>query len=426
MKRSKVENISAQTAAVKDYLLINPYCDEENLLHDLKMTRNTLYRILYGLSGDSAIYEDKRQLKIIKNGKKLSLDDIVEYLEKNLDDRWVFKKTERLLYLYQLLHSRIPYGGAEMGLILDNYKKIMKDYSERLPSDDSIRRMIYRDINELEEMGIVIKRPSTTNRKYSLEEVYLPKLPPESAAAVYTSMLLYDNTLLEPVIAAARKEMEKTFVKNKQISHYVENIKNRIYVVGDTLARPERFSGILGNLIKAVTENIRVRIVYLHRDGSEAKRKLEPLGMVCKRSVWYLLARRVGEANNEIRVYRVDQIKSVSLNEREIFEYPGDFNLHEYIKSSWGIFCNDPVQKVKVKFSSEVAFRLKNIKYHPSQRILTEYKDGSLLVEYEVCGLVEMQSWLMQWGDDAEVIAPEELRESIREKAKKILEKYSC
>ncbi|SHH19626.1 WYL domain-containing protein [Thermosyntropha lipolytica DSM 11003] len=425
MRRSKVENISAQTAAIKDYLLQNPYCEEEDLLNNLKISKNTLYRILLGLADDVTVYENDRELKIMRKGSRLTRDDIVKYLEENLYERSLFKKTERLLYLYNLLHSRIPYGGAEMELILKHYKEIMSNYGEELPAESSIKRMIYRDINELEEMGIVINRPSKENRKYALKEVYLPKLPPESAAAVYTSMLLYDNTLLEPVIAAARLELEKSFVRNKKVSHYAENIKNRIYVVGDTLASPERFGDILGKLIKAVTENIKIKIVYMHRDGTEGERWLEPLGMVCKRSVWYLLARKSGKKNSEVRVYRVDQIKSIYLREREVFTYPEDFCLHEYIKASWGIYCNDPVQKVVIKFSPEVAFRLKTIKYHPSQKILTEYADGSLLVEYEVCGLIEMQSWLMQWGENAEVISPESLRIALQERAQKILEKYN-
>lgn len=423
MKKTKVKNISAQTAAIKDYLASNPYCEEEELLENLKMTRNTLYHILLGLVDDSTVCENKTDFRLIKNGSKLQVKEISEYMDKSKTSNVEIKKAERLLYLYNLLHSRIPYGGVDMDIILKSYREIMRSYGEEGRSDSTVKRMIYRDIKSLEEIGIAINRPADDkNKKYSLKEIYLPKLPAESAAAVYTSMLLYNDTLLEPVIAAAREELEKSLLKTRQIPY---KIQQRIYVVGDTLAEPKEFGDILGQLIRAVSNNFRIKIVYMQRDGSEVERILEPLGMICKRSVWYLIAKKLNDKESEIRIYRVDQIKHIYLREMEAFNYPEDFSLHEYIKSSWGVFCNDPVQKVSIKFSPSVAFRLKTIKYHPSQNLIKEYEDGSLLVEYEVCGLIEMQSWLMQWGEDAEVISPEKLRLGIRKTAEKILAKYN-
>ncbi|MBO8158498.1 WYL domain-containing protein [Thermosyntropha sp.] len=424
--KNKVVTISHWTANIKDYITSSPFCEEEKLLSDLNINRRTLYSILAGLVEDNSVCMDKKQFKIIKNGKNLSIDEVIEYLQKNNSRRTKLQQTERLLYLYNLLHSNIPNGGIEMNKIIESYKELMLNSCEEIPADSALRRMIYRDLNALENMNISLVRPRENRRgKYGLREIYLPKLPAESAALVYTSMLPYRNTLLEPVVAAAQEELEKAIRRAKPVPDYIEKIRQRIYVIGDTLVSPQKFGDTLGKLIKAVTHNFRIKIIYSYRDGSEEGRVLDPLGMVCKRSVWYLVARKVVDNKPEYRVYRVDQIKHVYLRESEVYEYPENFSLHNYISSSWGVFCNDPIRTVRVKFMPSVAFRLKNVKYHPTQKIVQECDDGSIIVEYEVCGLVEMKSWMMQWGDEAEVIEPEELRKSIVETAAKILNKYS-
>ena len=193
-------------------------------------------------------------------------------------------------------------------------------------------------------------------------------------------------------------------------------------VLGDTLANPQEFGNNLGKLIRAVGESYRIKIGYINNEGRKSERLLEPLGLVCKRSVWYLEPGK-GEAG-EYRTFRVDQIISLSVRDSEVFKYPADFSLDEYFGCSWGVFNNDRLETVRLKFSPQVARRVKNLHYHSSQKIVEECPDGSVVLEFEVCGLLEMQSWILQWGTAVEVLEPVELRGEIREIAISIAEKY--
>jgi proteasome accessory factor B len=160
---------------------------------------------------------------------------------------------------------------------------------------------------------------------------------------------------------------------------------------------------------------------YCNNQGKETERILEPLGLVCKRGVWYLFA------NNKIdghRTFRVDQIQSLRTRENERFEYPQGYSLQEQIKSSWGVFCNDEVSRVRLKFSPAVAHRVQNLRYHISQRLIETCPDGSVIMQFEVCGLLELQSWILQWGNQVEVLEPAILREDICEIARQIADKY--
>ena len=50
--------------------------------------------------------------------------------------------------------------------------------------------------------------------------------------------------------------------------------------------------------------------------------------------------------------------------------------------------------------------------------------DGSVIMQFEVCGLLELQSWILQWGNQVEVLEPAILREDICEIARQIADKY--
>src|SRR5439155_25127484 len=70
----------------------------------------------------------------------------------------------------------------------------------------------------------------------------------------------------------------------------------------------------------------RLEVVSRHYDsGEEAKRVLDPLGLVLKAGVWYLVASRDGES----RTYRISRIRSARvLNEES--SRPPDFDLPAY------------------------------------------------------------------------------------------------
>jgi predicted DNA-binding transcriptional regulator YafY len=51
-------------------------------------------------------------------------------------------------------------------------------------------------------------------------------------------------------------------------------------------------------------------------------------------------------------------------------------------------------------------------------------KDGSIVLTMEVSGLVEVISWVLGFGRQAEVIAPEHLRQAVAEEIAAAMGKY--
>ncbi|MEN6350958.1 MAG: WYL domain-containing protein [Syntrophomonas sp.] len=101
-----------------------------------------------------------------------------------------------------------------------------------------------------------------------------------------------------------------------------------------------------------------------------------------------------------------------------------NFSIREHISNSWGVFYDDDVQTVKLRFSPQVARRVMNLNYHPSQQLVERGKDGSVTLQFEVCGLRELRSWVLQWGDMVEVLEPAYLRDKILKDVRAIARKY--
>lgn len=409
-----------QVVALKNYLAEQPDQTEKQVMEALGFKKNTLYRLLSNLANDPMICVEGK-FPVLARGRQLSLRVVENYLDNLEKDKAEGPKpAERLLYLYINLHNSIPFGGLSMKEIKRGYEELIEQSGGKAPSDSALKRMIYRDLVELEGIGIAIERPSTGSPQYCLVERYLPKLSPDSAAAVYVSMLLYENTLLDKATTCAKNEIEKTFFKNAGMKAGL--FSERIYVIGDTLAHPDEFGDTLGKLVRAVVESFEQKISYAKVNGEFSERIIRPVGMVCKRNVWYVIA--FAPERNDYRTFRVDQIMSIVNHEHNTFKYPKDFNIIQHIGDSWGVYCDDPVNKVRLRFSRKVANRVKNLRYHHSQEIIEESRDGSLIVEFEACGFKELQTWILQWGPEVEVLEPLDLREQVQERARQVVKLY--
>ncbi|NLB18544.1 MAG: WYL domain-containing protein, partial [Syntrophomonadaceae bacterium] len=267
--------------------------------------------------------------------------------------------------------------------------------------------------------GIIVERPSTGILKYCLRDKYLPKLPFEQASSLYVSMLLFEDTILDQVSHSAKEEFEKAFFKDSPGES--AKINERIHVVGDTLDNPDEFSGKFTKLVTAVINSYQIEITYVKLLGDVSKRIIKPLGLVYKRGVWYTVAESTDK--NEYRTFRMDQIIDIRLT-NTMFDFPDDFSLEEHIGSSWGVFTNDEVQLVKLRFSPAVASRIKNLRYHRSQEVLEELPDRSVIISLKVCGLIELKGWLLQWGKEVEVLEPYSLRQQLLEAAREVVQIY--
>jgi proteasome accessory factor B len=131
----------------------------------------------------------------------------------------------------------------------------------------------------------------------------------------------------------------------------------------------------------------------------------------------YLIGYGESADRNGITTFKVNRIKEVTILDED-FAIPEDFNIEKLIGSSWGVMWGDEII-VKLKFSANVARRVKETTWHQSQQ-LQDLPDGGCILTVQVGSTLEMTPWIRGWGPDVEVLEPSELRNQFEEWAKKL------
>src|SRR5947209_6978830 len=175
-------------------------------------------------------------------------------------------------------------------------------------------RTIHRDMMSLSAAGVPIVAERGARGGWMLMEGYRTNLTGLSDAEVQALFVTRPEKLLADLHLVLPK-------LNPQLA------RQRIYVDIRGWNRANEPVPHLPALQDAVWRDRGVRILY--GDDHVAERVLEPLGLVAKGSVWYLVARIDGD----IRSYRVSRVREVTILD-ESFARPENFDLAEFWETS--------------------------------------------------------------------------------------------
>lgn len=178
---------------------------------------------------------------------------------------------------------------------------------------------------------------------------------------------------------------------------------------------------VFEHLSRAVLEGREVEFSYRKPQSAEPEsRRVEPYHLANRENAWYLLG--FDRARGAMRTFAVSRVQQVTLGHRK-FERPADFSPEKYYAKSFGAFVGAGDHRVVIRFKPEAASEVRERFWHESQ----EAKDmphGGLELSMHLDSLDEIQRWVLGWGDEAEVIAPAELRARVQGAAKAIAKLY--
>lgn len=161
----------------------------------------------------------------------------------------------------------------------------------------------------------------------------------------------------------------------------------------------------LETLQRAVIEGVRVELDYRGRDGRGSSRTVDPLGLVVKNNVWYLVA---GTAAGQ-RTFRVSRVRSVQLTAEATIR-PDDFDLAR----AWSSIVTDmdaqraPV-RVRLRTDPAIADVLRWMFGNRAGSGATG-PDGRIEVELRAQSELMVARQLAGFADGLEVVAPESVR----------------
>ncbi|WP_319585362.1 WYL domain-containing protein [uncultured Desulfobulbus sp.] len=155
----------------------------------------------------------------------------------------------------------------------------------------------------------------------------------------------------------------------------------------------------------------RLEIEYRSPGGEPKWRQVDPYHGVRFEGDWYV----VGHCHlrGAIRTFSLARMVTARKG-RERFALPAHFDFRRLFGSHFGIHWGEGEAEVRIRFAAHAAAYVRERLWHPSQTIL-EQPDGSLIMTMTVNHLLELKRWILSWGDAAQVLAPIELVNDLRE-----------
>ena len=78
----------------------------------------------------------------------------------------------------------------------------------------------------------------------------------------------------------------------------------------------------------------------------------------------------------------------------------------------FGIIWKDKFQKVRIRFTPEVAPYIRERQWHSSQKA-KDLRTGGLILEFTTNHLNEVKDWVLSWGPNATVLGPQPLADQV-------------
>lgn len=128
--------------------------------------------------------------------------------------------------------------------------------------------------------------------------------------------------------------------------------------------------------------------------------------------------------HGEVRTFAIDRIRSCEYT-RHGFAPPDIAGTVGRMALSWsGIVQNDGSEDVVVEFAPAVAQRVRESSWHPSRKF-EELPGGGVRLSLTLPVLFDFVPWVLGWGPEARVIAPDALKEQIAEQTKLAAAQYA-
>ncbi len=269
------------------------------------------------------------------------------------------------------------------------------------------QRTIYRDIDTLGAAGI----PVYTNKgkgggirlldNFVLNKSMLSEKEQIDILSSLQSLKALNVQDVEPVL----KKLEVLFGKNN--TSWIDVDFSRW---GSNPDERDRF-----NLFKtAILNKKMVSLDYYGPNGEKTERTIEPLKLVLKGYAWYVYA--FCHMKNDFRTFKVSRIKNLMIKERSFIRNAPE----NFVMESKEV--NIKTIRIVLKIHSKSAFRVFDEFESDS---ITESPDGCFFVSVDLPDEEWLYAYILSFGEDAEVIEPKNIRNSLKNKLKECLKKYS-
>jgi len=286
------------------------------------------------------------------------------------------------------------------------------------------RRTIFRDLKELEAMGVPYHYDSAKGGYVLEPEFFLPPIDLNLKEALSILMLAHkvsDQVQLpfsrSALLAALKIENNLPAEIRRYCQRALRSISARAAAQAP-MPSPAGLDNTFARLQNALTKKRKVRIRYHSLlEGREIDVELSPYHLFYNRRAWYVLG--YSSLHKSVRTFKLNRIRALEPTDR-CFIDDEKFDPAEYFGRAWSMIPEGRIYNVKLRFLPKVARNVSEVKWHSTQEVVFN-DDGSVTVEFRVDGLGEITWWILGYGDQVQVLAPRALRKKIMQVARNML-----
>jgi predicted DNA-binding transcriptional regulator YafY len=307
-------------------------------------------------------------------------------------------------------------------LLLQGQRRITaRDLALRL---EVSARTIHRDMTALGAAGVPIMAARGAGGGWSLSEAYstdltgLTTIEARSLFLAAPARVLADLGLRQASEGALIKLLAALPAAARRDAEYT---RQRIYIDAAGWQQSGEHLPCLAAVQDAVWRERRLAIIYGRGDGSVVERVVDPLGLVAKGRLWYLVA----AVESEPRSYRVDRIREAVPTEQRSAR-PAGFDLPAYWDASVaGLQERLPRYRVEARVDPAMLPRMRFSERFVRVELVGERDaDGWEVVTLHCQGQDEACAYVLGFGPNIAVLAPEDLREQVVASAHGIISCY--
>lgn len=312
----------------------------------------------------------------------------------------------KILYLYKIFLERTDelhsVSMSEIINALDHY------------GISAGRKALYEDIEALRTFGLDIKQLKGNKFGYYLasRDFELPELK-LLADAVTSSRFLTEkksNELLNKIESLSSVHEAKQIHRQVYIANRVKAMNERIYINVDTIH-------------SAITEGKKISFKYFDYDVQKKKkyrdgiRICSPYALSWNEERYYLIG--YYKKYDRITNFRIDRMEAITILDELSEPKPDDFNLAEYMNSSFSMFSGEP-EEVKLRFQNKLVSSV--IDRFGKDIMIIPDGDEHFTVRVKVKAEPPFFAWLFQFGSKAKIIEPETLKTKYIAQLNEVLE----
>jgi len=224
----------------------------------------------------------------------------------------------------------------------------------------------------------------------------------------------YMRSILDvmPLPHEVEREVEEAMERN--LSNRGRSVMDRVIHLSSTFSKPSY--GVVSAIMAAFDSGRKVSFDYTSGTGKLTQRLVDPLLIINYQGTWYLKAYD-GDKEEE-RTFHLSRITNIRISSEKVSL---GFDLEKERaeqNSGFGIFTGCDLKLYKIKFVGYAANNMKNVIWHPKQRI-EEQEDGSLILTIPAYNSFELISKMLAAQGEAMPISPvsfvEEYKDTLRD-----------